>query len=112
MTALRRASVAGAGLFAGAAAWAIHQQAGIIIASWSCDKAAQGIWISGFLAVILLLGGAALSAMALRSARALPLDTGRPRRFLAAIALMASALFLFALALQVAASFFLPGCAG
>ena len=112
MTALRWGSLASAGLFAGAAAWALHQQAGIIIASWSCEKSAQDIWISAAFAAVLLLAGAGLSTAALRGARSLPQDAGRPRKFLAAISLMACALFLFALALQVAASLFLPGCAG
>jgi hypothetical protein len=111
MTALRWCSLAGLGLFAAAAAWAIHQQAGIIMASWSCEKAAQGIWVSGVATGLVLLGGAVLSALALKTTHLLTEDAGRPRRFLAVVSLMASALFLFALALQVAASFFLPGCA-
>jgi hypothetical protein len=112
MTAPRWAGLAGAGLFAGAGAWALHQQAGIIIASWSCAKAPEGIWVSGIVAGLLFVGGAIFTGTALRAARSLPEDVGRPRRFLGGISLMASALFLFALVLQVAASFFLPGCVG
>jgi hypothetical protein len=107
------ASLSGAGLFAGAAAWALHQQTGVIIASWACGEAASGIWIGGAIAGLLLLAGAAMSGLGLRGAWVgAPEHIARPRRFLAIVALMASALFLFALLLQVAASFFLPGCLG
>jgi hypothetical protein len=36
----------------------------------------------------------------------------RPRRFLGLVAVMAALLFLFAIILQAAAAFFLPGCVG
>jgi hypothetical protein len=112
MTAERWASLAGAGLFAGAAAWALHQQAGIIIASWNCETASDPIWQSGGLAATLLLVGAIASGAALSATRWLRVDAGRPRRFLATVSLMAIALFFFAIALQVCAALFLPGCAG
>lgn len=112
MTALRWTSLAGAGLFAGAAAWALHQQAGIIIASWSCEESTKYIWVSGLLAGILLVGGGVISGAALGATRWLTEDAGRPRRFLATISCMALGMFLFALVLQVAAAFFLPGCVG
>jgi hypothetical protein len=114
MTASRWASLCGAGLFASAIAWALHQQAGIIVASWACGKAASGIWLSALVAGLLLLGGAILSGLALQAARGpkLAADVARPRRFLASVSLMASALFFFALALQAVAPLFLPGCVG
>jgi hypothetical protein len=102
---------AAAGLFAGAAAWAVHQQAGVILASWSCTEAPSAIKSSGIAAVVVLLIGAMLSAIALQRMRGSP-DDGAPRRFLADIGLMGAALFFFAVFLQVCASFFLPGCAG
>jgi hypothetical protein len=109
----RIASLAGAGLFAGVVAWALLQQAGIVMASWACQSAARGIWLSGAAALIVLLLGALASALALRAA---PDDASghapRPRHFLAIVALMGAALFLFAIALQVAAPLFLPGCIG
>lgn len=113
MTRLWR-SLAGAGLFTGACAWALHQQVGYILASWACHEAAGAIWLSGAVAVILLLGGAVLSGQGWRAACAdrAPEEPARPRRFIATVALMASALFLFAMLLQIAAAFFLPGCVG
>jgi hypothetical protein len=109
----RVASLAGAGLFAGVAAWGVHQEAGIVMASWACQSAARGIWLSGAAALIVLLLGALLSGLAWRAA---PDDesghAARPRHFLAIVALMGAALFLFAIGLQVAAPLFLPGCIG
>jgi hypothetical protein len=114
MTARAWASLAGVGLFTAVAAWALHQQAGYLLASWACEKAAIGIWISGLLAVLLLLAGAILSSLSFKRTQrgSLPQTAPRPRWFMAIIALMASALFLFALILQMAAPFFLPGCVG
>lgn len=100
------------GLFASAAAWALHQQAGIILASWSCDSAPAGVWASGAVAGLLLLFGATLSWFALRTLGKRSPDDGQPRRFLAVIGLMAAALFAFAIILQVSAVYFLPGCVG
>jgi len=114
MTARRWASFAAIGLFTGVMAWAVHQESGIIIASWACEKAAQGIWFGALLTGLLLAGGAVLSALGWRAAQPprLAEDAARPRRFLAIVSLMASALFLFALGLQAAAPLFLPGCVG
>jgi hypothetical protein len=106
------ASFSGVGLFAGAGAWALHQQAGINLASWSCAHASQGVWTSGAVAALLLLLGAGLSWTAVLALRSTAPADGHPRRMIALVALMASALFLFAIALQVSAALFLPGCAG
>jgi hypothetical protein len=105
-------SLAGAGLFAAAAAWALHQQAGVISASWNCANSAAMIWTSGGVAGLVLFVGAILSAVALRAIDNNPSGDGRPRRLIALVGLMAAALFLFAIALQVCAAVFLPGCAG
>lgn len=104
--------LSGAALFAGASAWAIHQQIGMIIAGWACEHAASGIWLTGVVMLLLLATGAALSGLGLRSAHAAEPKQARPRRFIAKIGLMAAGLFLFAMALQSAAALFLPGCAG
>jgi hypothetical protein len=108
--------VAAAGLFAGAAAWALHQQGGYSIASWVCGAAAGPIWSVTIFALILLLAGGWLSWRALRLLAA---DGGafagarqRPRHFLALIGVMATLLFLFAILLQAGAVLFLPGCTG
>jgi hypothetical protein len=114
MTTRSWASLAGIGLFTGVIAWALHQQAGYILASWACEKAAVGIWVVGALAIVMLLAGAVLSWCGWRSANVggLHENAARPRRFLAIVALMASALFLFGLLLQMAGPLFLPGCVG
>jgi hypothetical protein len=112
MNARSWASWSAAGLFAGTSAWALHQQAGYLFASWACARAPADIWLSGSFAVLLLLAGAVLSALAWRSAGGLADEAARPRRFLAVVALMIGALFLFALLLQMAAALFLPGCVG
>jgi ABC-type nickel/cobalt efflux system permease component RcnA len=107
--------VAGAGLFAGAAAWAMHQQAGYIIAAWACGTATRNLWLVGAAALILLTMGAWLSWRALQSLaidHANNIDSLRPRTFLALIGLMAAPLFLFAVFLQAGAPLFLPGCIG
>lgn len=106
----RFGSLTGAGLFTAAMAWAFHQQAGYLFASWSCSRAPVGIWITGAIALLILSVGMVLSNLARHSAVAV--EMARPRRFLGLISLMATALFLFALLLQAAAALFLPGCAG
>jgi hypothetical protein len=109
--------LAGAALFAGAAAWALQQQAGYIAASWVCGAgAARPIWLLTLFSLILLLAGSLLSWRAIR-----PLLNGghikgsdfwRPRRFLSLVSLMAALLFLFTVLMQAAAVLFLPGCLG
>ena len=107
------ASMAGAALFAGAGAWALQQQAGYVGVSWFCGDVTGPVSLLTLVAVLLLLTGAYLSLGALRPR--LPdnrTDIGRPRRFLALVGLMSVLLFLFAILMQAAASFFLPGCVG
>ena len=110
------AHLAGAGLFAGAAAWSLHQQSDYIIASWVCGGAGAKLWLAGAVALILLLGGAWLSWHALRSlaadSDAMNTDPLRPRHFLAMVSVLAAVLFLFAIFLQAGAALFLPGCIG
>ena len=109
--------LASAALFAGAAAWALQQQGGYVAASWLCGNLGRpAVWLFTLLAVALLVAGAWLSWATLR-----PLlydsgteesDSGRPRRFLSLVSLMVALLFLFAVLMQGAAAFFLPGCVG
>ncbi len=109
--------LAGAALFAGAAAWTLQQQAGYVAASWICGPAAKlPVWLLTLAAVGLLLAGGWLSWQALRpllgDIRVAESDVWRPRRFLSLVALMAALLFLFAIILQAGAAIFLPGCIG
>jgi hypothetical protein len=107
--------LAGAGLFLGAGAWALHQQTSYIIASWLCGTAAGSLWIVSAAALLLLAVSIWLSWSALR---AVVIDSSpstvfrRPRHFLAVVGLLAALLFLFAVFLQASAALFLPGCAG
>ena len=109
--------LAGAALFAGAAAWALQQQGGYIVASWVCGQAAAlPLWLLSFAAFILLAGGGWLSWQALRpflnDIQVNDSDVWRPRRFLSLVALMAALLFLFTILMQAGAALFLPGCVG
>jgi hypothetical protein len=107
------AALAGAGLFTGAAAWAVNQQAGYIIVGRIC--ADTQAWLAGLSLVVLatLAAGAAISWRTLRQ-RPRPTkgdqDSIRPRRFMASVALMGAGLFCFAICLQIAAYFFLAPC--
>jgi hypothetical protein len=107
----RMRAFSAAALFAGALAWAVHQQTGYLIASWACERPAQAIWLTGVVALLMLVGGAALSIIALRRLSG-GTEGNRPRRFLAQVSIMMALVFLFALALQAAAALFLPGCVG
>src|SRR4051812_7058210 len=100
--------VAATGLFAGAAAWMLHQQGGYTIASWVCGSATGPIWSVTILALILLLAGGWFSWRALRLLAADGGAQRRPRHFLALIGAMATLLFLFAIFLQAGAALFLP----
>lgn len=104
-------SLAGASLFAAAAAWTLQQQAGYVIASWRCVYDQLPIWTLTAIAAVLLLLGIWASATALAQSGEEG-DFWRPRHFLSTVALMAAPLFLFAILLQAAAALYLPGCAG
>ncbi len=107
------ASFCSARLFAAAAAWALHQQAGYVLkGALTGGSAAPGIWISAAGAFSILFIGGLLSLIALRSRLTDAAEKARPRRFLARVGVMAAALFLFAVALQAGAAFCLPGCVG
>jgi ABC-type nickel/cobalt efflux system permease component RcnA len=108
-------SLIGAALFAGAAAWTLQQQGGYIAASWVCGAAAgRPVWSLTAAALILLALGCWLTWRPLRRLLAgdARTDAAQPHRFLGLVALMAAALFLFAILLQAGAVLFLPGCLG
>jgi hypothetical protein len=109
--------VAGAALFAGAAAWTLQQQAGYVAVSWVCGSSATvPVWMLTALAIALLAIGGWVSWQALRPLLGNALVEGsdvlRPRRFLSVVALMAALLFFFTILLQAGAALFLPGCIG
>jgi ABC-type nickel/cobalt efflux system permease component RcnA len=104
--------LAAAALFASAAAWAIHQQAAYIASSWSCTHAPEYVWLSALPAFFLLTAGSWISWRALRTTQSEESGRPQPRYFLAQVALLGALIFAFALALQVIAPLFLPGCVG
>jgi hypothetical protein len=104
---------AGAALFAGAAAWALQQQAGYVVSSWLCHYDAGPIWLVTAMALAILLAGSWLSWQVLRLAgNSDSSDLWRPRRFLSLVGLMMAMLFLFPILLQAVAAAYLPGCVG
>ena len=108
------ARLTAAALFAGAAAWAFHQQTGYVIAAFACGGGHLSIWAVTALALVVLGAGALASFAALRGGAGEPEAAagGQPRRFLAMVGLMAAGLFLFAILLQAAAALILPPCMG
>jgi hypothetical protein len=105
------AALAGAGLFAGAAAWAAHQQLGYILAARLCRGDEAWLPVLGVAALLALLGGAAMSWLALRQTSPGGPDAVRARRFVATLGLMGASLFGFAVVLQMSAAAFLAPCA-
>lgn len=108
-------ALSGAGLFAAAVAWALHQQVDYVFASLACKHGAAMMWCVTALALVLLAAGAAAALCALRSGEASDPETGeilRPRKFLASVSMLAVLLFSFAVFLQASATLFLPSCVG
>lgn len=111
------AHLAGGGLFAGAVAWGLHQQVQYVLGSLFCGHSSSAaLWIVTAAALAVLVAGALASWFVLRSFAAEKdverQDGFRARRFLANLALMGAALFLFAIVLQAVAVLYLPLCTG
>jgi len=109
--------LSGAALFAGAAAWTLQQQGGYVAASWMCGNLGKpAVWLFTLVALLVLVAGTWLSWRSLRpllhDSRTDESDIWRPRRFLSLVSLLVALLFLFAVLMQAAAAFFLPGCVG
>jgi hypothetical protein len=108
------AHVAGAAMFTGAAAWALHQQANYVIAALVCGSGARAMWGVSALAIALLIAGGLLSWRALKklagASEGARQDSVRVRRFLANIAVPVALIFFFAILMQICAMLFLPAC--
>ena len=79
-------------------AWAFDLTASYAVVKWACRAHSDGVFqVITFVSLAVVLGGAALSSMALsRTAGAVPSDGGRPTqraRFMATVGLGACALF-------------------
>jgi hypothetical protein len=99
-----------AGFFMAPAAWALHQQVGYIVAPAFCKNSQIVIPVLTLAAVIVMLVGGFISW---RSFHARPFGESEfapTRRFVAALSLLFTALFLFAILMQGVAAFFLNGC--
>jgi hypothetical protein len=103
-----------AGLFAGAAAWAVSTQLNYALVGWVCERGT--IWLTPALSAVLMavsLGGGFVSWKAWEAAGLAPARdgvAGTPLRFLAGIGIMSAVLFALVIATQGAAAFVLHGC--
>lgn len=109
------APIAGAGLFGGGLALALHQEINFAIVAWACESQPTAFLWCTALTFVLLVASALLSWLAVRRIGGLGVeaeaqDNFRSRHFLAVVSLFGAALFLFAMALQSAAILFLPEC--
>jgi quinol-cytochrome oxidoreductase complex cytochrome b subunit len=106
---------AAAGLFAGAAALALHQQGDFVIASTLCGREYVAFVLSTLVSTGVLIFAGVVSWHDFRRSRPNSTEnreTGLPRQFLALVATLSAVLFLFAVLLQASAVLFLPACVG
>ena len=86
-----------AGIFAGPVAWALDLEASYALVQWTCATQRMDVLHAvSVVALVITMGGAALSWMALQHARGMPMDAGSERaraRFMAVLGLSASLLF-------------------
>jgi hypothetical protein len=99
-----------AGLIAGAAAWAVHHQAGSDLVLWDCRYGGPALTL-GLGAVCALL---ALAGMWISWRSVAETDATRPvtpaKRFLGLLCTAAAALFLLTILAQSVSGLVLPGC--
>lgn len=95
-----------AGLFLGAAAWALHHQIGADANMWSCVQANGGFVITtGLVCLVLALIGGLVSWQAAAA------DPGSQyHRFARAVGLLAAGVFLLAILFQTLAGAIVPAC--
>jgi hypothetical protein len=94
------------GLFAGAAAWAVHHQLGADANMWSCTRANGAFAIATGLICLALAGAGGLVSW--QSTTNDP--ASQYHRFARAVGLMAAALFILALLFQTLAGAIVPAC--
>jgi hypothetical protein len=102
-----------AGLFAGPFAWAVHQQGNYMLVPVSCHTGTMFLPAVTLASVAIALIGGWLSLTAWRGfGRANALDNAATenRHFLAGLSMLMSALFLFAILMQGAATLVLGSC--
>jgi hypothetical protein len=94
-----------AGLVAGAAGWALHQQVFADMLHFDCHLGDTFAGLAAGAAILVVLAGAGFVSW--QSSRA---AASHARRFIGVLGAMAAAVFAFAIALQTIASALLPGC--
>jgi hypothetical protein len=97
-----------AGLFAGAAGWFVHQQAGANANYWDCRWGGP-LWTLG----LALVCGAVVAAggwLSWTSQRSLGEDATATRRFSGLVGAATAAIFLMAIAFQTLAGLIVPSC--
>jgi hypothetical protein len=100
-----------AGLVAAPLAWALHHQIGSDANFTDCDRGDGGVAIAvGLAALVLSLLGGALSLSAWRRAGQAEGPGLGSDRFIAALSLLACALFSLTITVQIMAGVILPAC--
>ena len=93
------------GIIAGPLAAGSYQVVGISISFARCEAARPGLMLAlGLVAAAAIAGALVWSAFARREPQ------GEADRFVAGLSLLVGVFFLFVIALQIVASFLLPGC--
>jgi hypothetical protein len=101
---------AAAALFAGPAAWALHQQGGYMLVPEDCRNHAATIPVLTVAALAIIAGGAWISWRVRGLVADAATPSARAQRFLVHIGLLAEALFALAVVLQFGATLILGGC--
>ena len=98
------------GLFAGAAAWALHHQIGSDVTFSDCGLG--GPWLIGGLGLVFGLVAVAGGLVSWRTRHAGPDREGREesRRFAAFVGVAGAGFFLLAIVFQTLAGFIVPAC--
>lgn len=114
MVPARQGGYSGAGFFAGGFAWALSSMLGYVLVPNSC---AMRLMLSAFVAGASLataIAGGLMSWRADRILHAVDVAPAMPARgariFIARFSILSAALFGFAIALQLLATFFFDGC--
>ena len=95
-----------AGLFLGAAAWALHHQLGADANMWSCVQADGGfVILIGLICLVIALIGGVISWQA-----SPPGEAPQYHRFARAVGMLAAGVFILAILFQTLAGALVPAC--
>jgi hypothetical protein len=104
-------------MFAAAVMLGLYQMGAYVISAWQCRDGSASVLAVGLLSLAISLIGVWISWKSYRWNSGPAPDSGaqvqgRPRAFLAQVALGTAGILLLAMIFQIAASAFLPACAG